>query len=85
VWEKHVKDSHDDESDFLLTSTFLACAVEMVEALTIVLATGITRGWWSALIGTLAVTAVLVWMGIPAWWVLPVGIAGYLAVSMTRK
>lgn len=37
---------------FLLTSTFLACAVEMVEALTIVLATGITRGWRSALIGT---------------------------------
>jgi len=38
---------------FLVTSTFLACAVEMVEALTIVLATGITRGWRSALIGTL--------------------------------
>ena len=37
---------------FLITSTFLACAVEMVEALTIVLATGITRGWWSTLIGT---------------------------------
>ena len=37
---------------FLVTSTFLACAVEMVEALTIVLATGITRGWRSALIGT---------------------------------
>ena len=33
----------------------------------------------------LAVTAALVRMGIPAWWVLPVGIAGYLAVSMTRK
>jgi uncharacterized membrane protein len=81
----HVKDSHDDEPDFLLTSTFLACTVEMVEALTIVLATGITRSWRSALIGTLAVTAVLVWMGIPAWWVLPVGITGYLSVSMTRK
>jgi len=37
---------------FLVTSTFLACAVEMVEALTIVLATGITRGWRSALFGT---------------------------------
>ncbi|MFM7679829.1 MAG: hypothetical protein ACKO83_13370, partial [Roseiflexaceae bacterium] len=37
---------------FLLTSTFLACAVEMVEALTIVLATGITRGWRSSLLGT---------------------------------
>jgi uncharacterized membrane protein len=36
---------------FLLISTFLASAVEMVEALTIVLAVGITRGWRSALIG----------------------------------
>jgi len=44
---------------FLVTSTFLACAVEMVEALTIVLATGITRGWRSALIGTLAALATL--------------------------
>ena len=70
---------------FLVTSTFLACAVEMVEALTIVLATGITRGWRSALIGVVAVTAVFVRMGVPAWWVLPVGITGYLAVSMTRK
>ncbi len=70
---------------FLVTSTFLACAVEMVEALTIVLATGITRGWRSALIGVVAVTVVLVRMGVPAWWVLPVGITGYLAVSMTRK
>ena len=69
---------------FLVTSTFLACAVEMVEALTIVLATGITRGWRSALIGVV-VAAVLVRMGVPAWWVLPVGITGYLAVSMTRK
>ena len=44
---------------FLVTSTFLACAVEMVEALTIVLATGITRGWRSSLIGTLAALATL--------------------------
>ncbi|HEX7103232.1 MAG TPA: hypothetical protein VF201_11360 [Nitrolancea sp.] len=36
---------------FLLISTFLASAVEMVEALTIVLAVGITRGWRSALTG----------------------------------
>ena len=85
VWVEHVKDFHDHEPDFLLTSTFLACTVEMVEALTIVLATGIIRSWRSALIGTLAVTAVLVWMGIPAWWVLPVGITEYRAVSMTRK
>ena len=36
---------------FLVLAAFLACAVEMVEALTIVLAVGITRGWRSALIG----------------------------------
>jgi hypothetical protein len=38
-----------------------------------------------AVVVGLAVTAVFVRMGVPAWWVLPVGIAGYLAVSMTRK
>jgi uncharacterized membrane protein len=36
---------------FLVLSAFLASAVEMVEALTIVLAVGATRGWRSALIG----------------------------------
>ena len=36
----------------LLVASFLACAVEMVEALTIVLAVGVTRGWRSALIGS---------------------------------
>jgi uncharacterized membrane protein len=35
----------------LLSATFMACIVEMVEALTIILAVGITRGWRSALIG----------------------------------
>jgi uncharacterized membrane protein len=35
----------------LLTATFLASAVEMVEALTIVLAIGTTRGWRSTLAG----------------------------------
>jgi uncharacterized membrane protein len=40
-------------SDALLVlSTFLASAVEMVEALTIVLAAGLARGWRSALYGT---------------------------------
>ncbi len=32
-------------------ASFLASAVEMVEALTIVLAVGVTRGWRSSLIG----------------------------------
>ena len=36
---------------FLLSASFLASAVEMVEALTIVLAAGVTRGWRSSLIG----------------------------------
>jgi uncharacterized membrane protein len=35
----------------LAVSVFLACAVEAVEALTIVLAVGVTRGWRSTLIG----------------------------------
>ncbi|HET8523269.1 MAG TPA: hypothetical protein VFL82_08550 [Thermomicrobiales bacterium] len=35
----------------LVAATFLASAVEGVEALTIVLAVGVTRGWRSALIG----------------------------------
>ena len=38
---------------------FLACAVEMVEALTIVLGVGVVRGWRSTLIGVGAATLVL--------------------------
>ena len=44
---------------FLIASAFLASAVEFVEALTIVLAAGITRGWRSALIGLGAATVTL--------------------------
>jgi uncharacterized membrane protein len=44
---------------FLLLSAFLASAVEMVEALTIVLAAGVTRGWRSALAGVGAAVVVL--------------------------
>jgi uncharacterized membrane protein len=43
----------------LAVSVFLACAVEAVEALTIVLAVGFTRSWRSALIGVGAATIVL--------------------------
>lgn len=39
---------------FLFAAAFLASAVEMVEALTIVLAVGTTRGWRSALCGVAA-------------------------------
>ena len=44
---------------FLIASAFLASAVEFVEALTIVLAAGVTRGWRSALTGLGAATAAL--------------------------
>ena len=41
------------------TPAFVASAVEFVEASTIVLAVGVTRGWRAPLIGTLAATATL--------------------------
>jgi uncharacterized membrane protein len=44
---------------FLIASAFLASAVEFVEALTIVLAAGVARGWRSALAGLGAATLVL--------------------------
>jgi len=43
----------------LVATAFLASAVEMVEALTIVLAVGLTRGWRTALIGMAAAGAAL--------------------------
>lgn len=60
----------------LAVSVFLACSVEAVEALTIVLAVGVTRGWRSALIG---VGAAIVLLGCltaalgPALTALPLG------------
>ncbi len=44
----------------LVAAVFVACAVEAVEAVTIVLAMGLTRGWRSALRGVAAGLAVLV-------------------------
>jgi uncharacterized membrane protein len=44
---------------FVVLASFLASAVEMVEALTIVLAAGTTRGWRSSLIGVGAALAAL--------------------------
>jgi uncharacterized membrane protein len=44
---------------FLIASAFLASAVEFVEALTIVLASGVTRGWRSSLAGLGAATVAL--------------------------
>lgn len=43
----------------LLLSVFLACAVEAVEALTIVLAVGVTRQWRSTMLGVLGGLIVL--------------------------
>ena len=43
----------------LLITVILASAVEMVEAMTIILATGLTRGWRSTLVGTVLALVVL--------------------------
>jgi Ca2+/H+ antiporter, TMEM165/GDT1 family len=51
-------------SAVLVVAVFLASAVEMVEALTVVVAVGVTRGWRSAVEGT--VVAVLVLAGLVA-------------------
>jgi uncharacterized membrane protein len=52
----------------LVLTAFLASAVEAVEALTVVLAVGITRGWRSSLIGagtaTLALAGVIAALGL---------------------
>src|SRR5918911_4334719 len=59
---------------FLVLSSFLASAVEMVEALTIVLAAGLSRDWRSSLTGvgaaTLALAAVVAALG-PALTLVP--------------
>src|ERR1035437_8238743 len=61
----------------LALSVFLACAVEAVEALTIVLAMGVTRGWRSALYGVgaavVALAVVIAALG-PALTSLPIGV-----------
>jgi uncharacterized membrane protein len=62
-------------SVFLFASAFLASAVEMVEALTIVLAAGLTRGWRSALFGLgaalIVLTAIVAILG-PALTLIPI-------------
>jgi uncharacterized membrane protein len=61
----------------LAVSVFLACAVEAVEALTIVLAVGTTRSWSSAMSGvgaaTLALAAIVMALG-PALTSLPIDV-----------
>jgi len=60
---------------FLVASAFLASAVEMVEALTIVLAVGVTRDWRSTLTGvgaaTVALAAIVAALG-PALTLIPI-------------
>ena len=60
---------------FLVLASFLASAVEMVEALTIVLAVGVTRGWRSPLIGVgaalLALALIIAALG-PALTIIPI-------------
>src|SRR5256886_16419410 len=62
---------------FLIASAFLASAVEFVEALTIVLAAGITRGWRSSLTGlaaaTVALAAIVAVLG-PALTLIPISV-----------
>src|SRR5580692_8140601 len=61
----------------LALSVFLACAVEAVEALTIVLAVGTTRSWSSAISGvgaaTVALAAIVAALG-PALTTLPIDV-----------
>src|SRR5436305_3454689 len=60
---------------FVVLASFLASAVEMVEALTIVLAAGVTRGWRSSLIGVgvaLVVLAVVTAVVGPALTLIPI-------------
>jgi uncharacterized membrane protein len=63
------------KSGFLFLAAFLACSVEMVEALTIVLAMGVTRGWRSAITGVgaalVALAAVVAVLG-PALTAIPI-------------
>src|SRR6185437_5490036 len=62
---------------FLFIASFLASTVEMVEALTIVLAAGVTRGWRSSLIGVgVALVALALICGVlgPALTAIPINV-----------
>src|SRR5215471_6089922 len=62
---------------FLVLATFLASAVEAVEALTIVLALGVTRGWPSVrlgIAGAVAALAVLVALLGPGLRMIPIDV-----------
>jgi uncharacterized membrane protein len=70
---------------FLVLSAFLASAVEMVEALTIVLAAGLARGWRSSLTGmgaAIVVLAVIVAALGPALTVIPIDVLRLVVGSL---
>ncbi|MEX0683383.1 MAG: hypothetical protein WD472_07995 [Dehalococcoidia bacterium] len=60
----------------IIGSAFLASSVEMVEALTIILAVGVTRGWRSALLGmvtaSVALTIIVYALGVSLVNVVPI-------------
>ena len=62
----------------LVAAVFLASAVEMVEALTIVLAVGSSRGWRSSLEGVVAALIVLAALVI----VLGPALVGYIPLNL---
>jgi uncharacterized membrane protein len=70
---------------FLVASAFLASAVESVEALTIVLAMGLTRSWRAALTGTVvalvALGAIVAALG-PALTVIPIEVLRLVVGSL---
>jgi len=70
---------------FLFLAAFLACAVEMVEALTIVIAVGVTRSWRSALYGVvvalLALGVIVALLG-PALTALPINVLRLVVGSL---
>ncbi len=70
---------------FLFAAAFLACTVEAVEATTVVMAVGLTRGWRSPLRGALAaigVLAVIVAALGPALTVIPIGVLRMVVGSL---
>jgi uncharacterized membrane protein len=76
-------------SAILVAATFLACAVEMVEALTIVLAAAFTRGWHSVRLGIAAAfgaLAIVVALLGPALTLLPLEalrvVVGFLLLTL---
>jgi uncharacterized membrane protein len=70
---------------FIVLGAFLASAVEMVEALTIVLGVGVVRGWRSTLIGvgaaTVVLAALIAALG-PALRLLPIGTLRFIVGAL---